>query len=342
MIKFGIVGVGTHARQAVVHAIEKTSKNCKLVAACDIRDDNLKDLATRGIKTFTDLNEMLQAVELDALYVATTASTHYEIAMNALGKGLHVICEKPMADSIEKCENMIKAAEKANRKLAITFENRYHPEIRKIKEWIDAGYLGKLEAFHYQFFTSQYKTFGPYADRRNRLLDLAGVLDCGIHTLDLARYFFKGEWADVCARGAWFGEGLANAPHISVLGRMTSGVMANVNYSYAYGAYYEAEAKNHTFTIIGTEGIIDYHSDSRTPSEMKLISKNHKENFLVEGTAHKLAIGWLADDFAAVIEGNKEWPRELAGGHDGLAAQKIMEEALIQTRNTKFSQDAAC
>jgi len=273
MIKFGIVGVGTHARWAVMDAINKTAKNCRLVAACDICADNLKGLAEEGIKTFTDLNKMLDGVEMDALYVATTAKTHYELTVSALRKGLHVICEKPMADSIEKCEDMIKEAEKANRKLAITFENRYHPEIRKIKEWIDAGYLGKVEAFHYHLFTSAYKTFGPRVDRRKRLLDLAGVLDCGIHTLDLARYFFGGDWMDICARGAWFGEDLANAPHISILGRMTSGVMSTITYSYAYGAYFEAEAKNHMFTIVGNEGIIDYYSGGHTPSEMKLISK---------------------------------------------------------------------
>lgn len=332
MMRFGIVGVGTHARWAVIDAIARTSKKCQLVAACDLYPENIKDLAEKGIAVFGNLDEMIKTVQLDALYISTTSNAHYDATISAFRAGLHVICEKPMADSIEKCEDMIREAEKADRKLAITFENRYHPEIRKIKEWIDAGFLGKVGAIHTHLFTSNYKTFGPRWERRKRLLDLAGVLDCGIHALDYIRYLLNGEWIELHSRGAWFGETLTNAPHISILGRISSGAIATITYSYSYAAYIEGNASNKMLTIVGTDGIVDWHMSNNEAHVLHLISRNCTEDFHFENTDHSLAIGWLADDFADYIEGKKSWPPELATGHDGLVAQKLMEEALSQAR----------
>lgn len=336
MIKFGIAGVGTHARWAVMEAIRNKAENCALVAACDKFEENLKGLPEEGIATFTDMDEMLSSAKIDALYVATTSDAHYEVTMKALQAGLHVICEKPMADSIEKCKEMVETAKKAGRLLSVTFEYRYHPEIRKIKEWIDAGHLGKIEAFHVHYFVSSYKNFGTGAARRERLMNLAGALDCGIHAFDYIRYLLGGDWMDVCARGSWFGENLANAPHISVLTQLTSGAMVTVTYSYSYAAYIEARAANQMLIAVGDKGIIDYYTDRNGIHEMRLISKDKVESFPVEVPEHNIAIGALCSDFADVAEGRKPLMPELPTGEDGLIAQEVTEKALAQARETRI------
>ncbi|MDO9540942.1 MAG: Gfo/Idh/MocA family oxidoreductase [Kiritimatiellia bacterium] len=337
MLKFGLVGVGTHARWAVMEAIEKTSKHCELVAACDLRGENLEPLSRQGLAIFTDFDEMIRKVEMDALYVCTPCDAHFGPAVAGLRAGLHVICEKPLADTVAQCRNMIAEAEKADRKLVVTFENRYHPDIRKIKEWITAGYLGKVEAVHTHYYTGAYKPFGEEAARRKRLLDLAGSLDCGIHAFDYIRYFVGGEWQDIRAMGAWFDDDLLNAPHITVQGRLTSGVIVTVTYSYAYTAYIKATATASCgITIVGKKGVISHCTDYEKPADMKLTSEDLVESFPIESVPHKLAIGWLVDDFADFIEGRKKtWPAELATGHDGLVAQLVVDEALTQTRTQK-------
>lgn len=336
MIKFGIVGVGTHARWAVMDAIRHQANGCELIAACDKMGENLKGLPEEGIETFTDIDEMLDRANLDALYVATTASTHYELTMKALRAGLHVICEKPMADSVEKCVEMVEAARQNQRHLSVTFESRYHPEIQKIKEWIDAGYLGKIEAFHVHYFVSSYKTFGTGAARRERLMNLAGSLDCGIHAFDYIRYLVGGEWLEVCARGAWFGENLTHAPHISVLTQLSSGVMVTVTYSYSFAAYIEAKATNQMLIAVGNKGIIDYYTDKNGIHEMRLVSKDKTESFPVEVPGHNLAIGALCSDFADAIEESSARPARLPSGEDGLIAQEVVEKALDQTHKARI------
>lgn len=336
ILKFGLVGVGTHARWAVMKAIEETAQNCELVAACDLMEENLQPVAEKGIATFRDFNKMIKEADLDALYICTPCDYHYEPVVAGLRAGLHVVCEKPMADTIEKCESMIAEAEKADRKLIVTFENRYHPEIQKIKEWIDAGYLGKVEAVHTHFFTSSYKNFGDGAARRKRLMDLAGSLDCGIHVFDYIRFLLGGDWKDIQAMGAWFGETLAHAPHISVQARLTTGAMITLTYSYAYGAYIDKRTMSSGKILVGNKGIVHYYEDDQRKPFMKLVSETHEETFEASTVQHSLAIGWLVDDLADSIHNNKPLSPELATGKDGLMAQIVVEEALRQTHENKM------
>ncbi len=337
-IKVGLVGIGTHARWAVIKAISDTSKNCELAAACDIREENLKPLAEQGITTFANFNEMIKNSQFDALYICTPCDAHYEPVTAGLRAGIHVICEKPLADSAEKCREMIAEAEKADRKLIVTFENRYHPDIRKIKEWIDAGHLGKVEAVHTHYFTSSYKAFGEGAPRRARLLGLAGALDCGIHVFDYVRYLLGGEWQEVQAMGSWFGESLPNAPHISVQARLSTGAMMTLTYSYSYAAYINAKTMSHGKIIIGDKGVVKYHQDEDHEPVMKLISDTHNESIAAAPPPHSLAIGWLLDDFADCIRNQKPLLPELATGDDGLKAQIVVDEALRQTYANRFKQ----
>jgi predicted dehydrogenase len=336
ILKFGLVGVGTHARWAVMKAIEETAQNCELVAACDLMEENLKPLVEQGIPTFNDFNEMIEKIDLDALYICTPCDHHYEPVVAGLRAGLHIVCEKPMADTIEKCESMIAEAEKADRKLIVTFENRYHPEIQKIKEWIEAGHLGKVGAVHSHFFTSSYKTFGDGAARRKRLMDLAGSLDCGIHVFDYIRYLLGGDWKDVQAMGAWFGESLAHAPHISVQARLTTGAMMTLTYSYAYAAYIDKKTMSSGKIVVGDKGVVHFYEDDLRKPFMKLVSETKDETFEAHNTQHTLAIGWLLDDLADCVLNDKPLSAELATAEDGLKAQIVVDEALRQTHENRM------
>lgn len=333
MLRIGLLGCGTHAQWAVVPAIQKTSEKCCLRAVCDLNEDNLGSVVDPDVAKFTDFNTMIRETELDAVYICTLSDAHCEPAVRALQAGVHVICEKPMADSIEKCQTMIQEAKKADRLLVIVFENRYHPYNRKIHKWISSGHLGKVEAVHFHDLWDGHKNFGKLAARRARAIEQTGSLDCGIHQLDLARYFVGGDWQDVSALGSWFGEELRNPPHISLLGRLTNGALVTMNSSYAYGAYI-AEHRPHSrmMTIVGNKGIINFSTDYEKSTDLKLISEGLTETCVVETVPHSLAIGWLLDDFAAVVQEGKPFPAELPTGRDGLMAQVVVEDALHQAR----------
>src|SRR5512133_3223094 len=141
-LKFAIVGCG---RIAARHA-EQISRVAVLSAVCDIVESKAAQFGEKyGAAVYSDYNEMLSnEKELDLITVCTPNVLHAEHSIKAFKKGFHVLCEKPMAISVFDCGEMIKEAEKANRRLFVVKQNRYNPPIRAIKEAIDENKLGKI------------------------------------------------------------------------------------------------------------------------------------------------------------------------------------------------------
>ncbi|MCE9589150.1 MAG: Gfo/Idh/MocA family oxidoreductase [Planctomycetes bacterium] len=326
MIRFGLVGCGTHARWAVVPALGSTPDRFTLAAVCDISRDNLAAVGAQGVAQFTDHREMLAKAEIDAVYVATLADTHAAIAIEAMKAGKHVICEKPMATSVEDCRAMVETAEKNKRILAVNFETRYEAEVRAVRRWIDEGRLGRIEAVHVQHFWDGHKAFGALAARRFRLSDLAGGLDCGIHKADQIRHFCGGRWADISARGRWFGESTKHPPHISVTAELDNGVLATLSASFAYGAYMQPVATSDVLTIVGSAGVVNCFNDTIRTTTLRLHSQSLVEAIDLTGVSHVHPMTELVRDFADAVEGRGVTQR-MATGVDGWQAQVFVEQA---------------
>jgi predicted dehydrogenase len=326
MLRFGLVGFGTHARWAVRQAIENAEK-AQLVAIADINPESLAEVDDPDLTTYTSHREMIDEEDLDAVYIATPANAHAEPTIDALEAGLHVLCEKPMAENAEDCQRMVEAAEVAPGILGIDFEARFAPYTQRIRAWIEEGLLGAVKAIHWQQLWDGHKAFGPIAPRRARLTNLAGSLDCSIHKLDLSRFFVGGgEWEAVHALGMWFGEDLEKPPHTSMLARLSGDVLVTLNSSFAYTAYIEPVARSNMMTIVGTKGVIDMHSDHDTEMpQVKLVSKDLTETIPMENAPHGLAIAWVVDELCDLAMGKKS-ASILATGHDGLMAQLVTDE----------------
>ena len=82
----------------------------------------------------TALDEMLEKEEIDTVSIVAPTFEHYSITCKCLKKGINVLCEKPMANSVEECKRMIAAAERNNKKLAIGHVQRYMESISLVKE----------------------------------------------------------------------------------------------------------------------------------------------------------------------------------------------------------------
>ena len=326
MVRFGLVGYGTHARWAVRNALAN-AHHAELVAVADINPRSLEALDEPGIAKYLDYREMMAEEDLAAVYVATPPDAHAAPTIAGLEAGLHVLCEKPMAVEVADCRRMIAAAEAAGRILAIDFEGRFIPHRRQIKAWIAEGLLGDVKAIHWQQFWDGHKAFGPIAERRARLTNLAGSLDCSIHELDAARYFVGGgEWEEIHALGMWFGEDLIRPPHTSLIARLKGGPLVTSNSSFAYTAYIEPTAQSDVMTIVGTEGVINEFATREGSSGIQLVSRIRSECIDSAHVGHGIAIAWVIDELCDLIEGRKAASEVLATGHDGLMAQIITEE----------------
>lgn len=334
-MKIGLIGCGSHGRAAVVPAIDEFCPATQLVAVADLDPKNLEGIPSR-VARYADYHDLLSREQLDLVYVATTARAHHRIVLDVLATGRHVICEKPMALATRECREMVDTARRVGRRIFITFETRYHAHFRQVRQWIDQGYLGRVEAIHLHQFWDGYKVFGPLSERRARLMEFAGGFDCGIHKVDLVRYFVGGNWARMHAEGAWLGENVTFPSHLALLGRMDNGVLATVNVSMGYAAQIEPQPMTESLFIVGDKGVVSMAIDEPdreqfrvTKATVRLASGQLETAVPVEHPGHRTAIGKMLSDVAAVLAG-EPLPPQLATGDDGLIAQSVVDDALRQ------------
>ena len=143
MYKIAIVGaggIGMYHADAITQIEELT-----LVAACDIAEERAKRMAElHGARYFTDYKEMCDEVEFDAVILNLPHYLHCEVSIYFMERGVHVLCEKPMAMNAAECDMMIAASEKHGVKLAVGHVQKYYSAYKQVKKFIEDETLGKL------------------------------------------------------------------------------------------------------------------------------------------------------------------------------------------------------
>lgn len=190
-LRFGIAGLGNAGHQ--VPSYFGKMPDVKLTAVADIRRDALAAFAAkyRDVRAFRSVEEMCRSEEVDAVWVATPNEFHAEHTIAAAEYGKHIICEKPMALSLEECDRMIAAADENGVKLLIGHSKISDPPVAKIREVVKSGRLGRL----IQISTWNYKGW-LQSPRLAAEVDTArggGVLyRQGPHQIDIVRYIGGG------------------------------------------------------------------------------------------------------------------------------------------------------
>ena len=147
-----IVGVGFVGGQAHVPSFKKI-EGSELMALCARTETRVKPLAEQfGVKYTLDYDKLPEDSNVQAIVVAVPTPFHFETAMKAIKKQKHVLCEMPMAPTVEKVKELQKAAEDAGVILMPMLQFRFAPIYTKTKEMITAGTIGKPIAIHFREF----------------------------------------------------------------------------------------------------------------------------------------------------------------------------------------------
>jgi predicted dehydrogenase len=198
-VRVGVVGTsnvsdGMHLRSLVSHP------RATVVALCGRDQDKARRVAAKHDieHVYAGYQRMLQAGGLDAVVVATPDDLHYPMTMAAVERGLHVLCEKPLANSARRALEMYESAERAGIVHMTNLNYRSLPHFRYFRDLVEQGYLGRP-----LFCSLEYVTGVNLANRSYRwLFDLArgkGALAAlGVHVIDAARWCF-GEISRVAA-----------------------------------------------------------------------------------------------------------------------------------------------
>ena len=147
MIKVAIVGTGgiSHAH---INAWMKFPERCKIVALVDIipgKAQRVKEQYQLDADVYPDHHDILP-LDIDVVDVCTPPFSHAEISINALRNGKNVVCEKPMAASLQECDEMLRARDESGKRLSIIAQNRFREPIRNLKALLDSGMAGKIRS----------------------------------------------------------------------------------------------------------------------------------------------------------------------------------------------------
>ncbi len=143
LVRVGICGLGIAARQ-VRSSIDRT-EGARLTAVCDIRKSEVDAWCERyDLEGFTDINDLVKSNSVDAVWVATPNNLHAEHTIIAANAGKHVICEKPMAISIEQATAMVEAIERNGVKYIQGHSRIHRPYVHKMGDIIASGRLGRV------------------------------------------------------------------------------------------------------------------------------------------------------------------------------------------------------
>ncbi|MDR2169178.1 MAG: Gfo/Idh/MocA family oxidoreductase [Planctomycetaceae bacterium] len=202
---FGIIGCGMIAG---FHAKAIKAAGGNLAACFDMMPQSAQRLAgeNAGCKPYSDLKEFLADKSIDIVTIGTPSGAHLDPAVAAAEAGKHVIVEKPLEITLERCDKIIAACDKNNVKLATVFHSRFHDSSQKIKAAINSGRFGRLtlcDAIVKWYRTQQYYDSGKW--RGTWELDGGGALmNQAIHTIDLLSWL-AGKVVEVSAHTALLG-----------------------------------------------------------------------------------------------------------------------------------------
>ncbi len=136
----------------------------------------------KSAATGTDLAQMIDRVKPDAVCDLTIPDAHADVACLALAKGCHVMSEKPMASSMADARRILAAAKSAGKVHAVMQNRRYLNGIRRFRDVVQGGDIGRLSELHADFFIGAH--FGGFRDTMKHVL----LLDMAIHSFDQGRF----------------------------------------------------------------------------------------------------------------------------------------------------------
>jgi predicted dehydrogenase len=330
-VGIAIVGLGRIAVNEMLPAFAQ-SKHAKPVAL--VSGDRAKalkiahqyNIPESAVLDYKDYDRLASMPEVQGVYIALPNSMHAEYTVRAARAGKHVLCEKPMANSVAECQQMIEACRKAGKKLMIAYRSQYEPLDRALVKMVKDKKLGALK----EFISVNSQNMGdPQHWRLKRALAGGGALpDVGLYCINAAR-FLSGEEPNEVIGNVWSTPGDARFREVEescqFILRFPSGFMASCSTSYA-------AHKSQFFRLNGAEAWAEmnpayaYHGLKLKVSRV-LDAREQASDIQIE---EKNQFTAELDHFAQCIQQNKDVHTP---GEEGLQDQRIME-AIYESART--------
>jgi glucose-fructose oxidoreductase len=249
-VRYAVVAAGWFGQAAVLPAFANAKENSALAAIVSSDVEKRAMLSTEyGVPAYSldQYEDLLASGAIDAVYIVSPNSVHKEQTLLAAKHGIHVLCEKPLADTAAAAEEMIAACDRAGVMLMTAYRLHFEKANLQAIELIRKGKIGEPRVI--------VSTFTQQVDADNSRLDasLGGhpLLDVGIYCINAARYLFRDEPTEVTAFVATGGDAkFKDVPE------MVSAVMRFPGERLASFTCGFGEAKTSVYQVLGTKGDI--------------------------------------------------------------------------------------
>ncbi len=309
--RFGLIGAGAIAKSYV--SVVAGLADATIVGVADVDPDAAQGLAAElDVVAAAHVEELLGAVSLDAVIVCTPPDSHPEVASAAFDAGVAVLCEKPLAISVDAAQRMVAAAARAAVPFTMATKFRFVDDVVRARELVASGALGEI--------IQTENVFASRVDMSTRwnsqpAVSGGGVLiDNGTHSVDIARYFL-GPIHEVMVVEEPRTLGLGVEDSVQLLLRAASGGTAAIDLSWSYD-----NATDVYLQVYGTAGTVQV---GWQRSSYRL---NHHDEWIAFGDGYnKIACmrSQLAN-FCAALRGEEELAISIA---DAIASVQVIDAA---------------
>lgn len=342
MLKFGIVGVGTIAKFRHIPELYANPDAQITAYLSQHNPEKAQPVAEKyGGTVYTDLESFIDS-GIDAAVVCVPNSMHHDVCTALMNRGIHVLCEKPMATTLGDCIDMVECAKKNNVKFMIAQNHRFMAPHKKARELIEAGEIGKILSFDAVFAHSGPENWSKNAnpwffDKKTSVF--GAFADLGIHKTDLIHYLIGEPIVEVSCMLSTMDKKYPDGSPIAVddnafcLYRSESGICGTLHVSWTQ----YAEEIN-TVVIQGSKGCIYCYKD---PVYSCILQRcdGTEEKFAFEGAIDNEAVtsgkgveSGVAREFVSSILENRE---PLSNGEENLKAMRAIFAAQKSSQEGK-------
>ncbi len=321
MLNMAVVGTGNWGRNLVRNFYEMEEANLKI--CCDLNEALLSKTREKYplVKITTDYDEVLRNEEIEAVVIATSTSTHFDLAKKALEAKKHIFVEKPFTVSYKQAQELVNLAKEKKKKLMVGHLLEYHPAVIEMKRRLSQNEIGKV-----YYLYSERLNLGKVRTMENALWSLAP------HDISVMLYLLNSEPVEVSAYGGVFLQRKEKIEDVVFVNtRLENGVVANFHLSWL------DPNKVRRITLVGSEKMMVF-DDMESRDKLKIFDKELIRNNLKDGVEFNIRYGDIyvpkievseplkleCLHFIDCIKNNKT-PR--SDGEDGLRVVRILGAA---------------
>jgi predicted dehydrogenase len=324
-MKVGLIGAGRQGWRRA-RAAERVP-GTELAIIADVDSKAAKLLAKEmGCEATANWKDVVERNDLEAVIITTPNHLHAQMCINAMRRGKHVLCEKPLARNLKEAKRIIDAARNSSVKLKCGFNLRHHPGMQQARQWFDKGAIGQLMFLRCRYGMCGRPGYEKEWRAKGRFSGGGELLDQGVHVLDLFRWF-AGDFSQVVGfKTTAFWDIAPLEDNAFGLLRTRGGQIASLHVSWT-------QWKNlFTFEIFGKKGYVvveglggSYGVERATMGKRSFVEPFREESIDFRGEDRSWVDEWK--EFVTAVKENRE---PLGNGIDGLESQRLVH-ALYQS-----------